>query len=119
MVCVNSAASAPPRLTPVTVNTVAPEFVSVRGIALLLLPTVCAGKLNEVGEKVVPATDVVVLMRVKTPPAFWDSTTRSCLPSPFRSAAAPGTGPPNCCGMTTMYGPNVPFPFPNATPILL
>jgi hypothetical protein len=119
-VCVNSPASAPPSVTLVTVNATAPLFVSVTGVALLLLPTVCAGKLNAAGEKVVPATDAVVLMRVKTPPSFCDGTTRSCLPSPFMSAAAAGEpGPPNCCGVMTMYGPNVPSPFPNATPILL
>jgi len=67
LVCVNSAASAPPRLTLVTVSAVAPEFVRVTGTALLLLPTACDGKLIEPGEKLVPGTDTVVLIRTKIP----------------------------------------------------
>jgi hypothetical protein len=46
---------------------VAPEFVRVTGTALLLLPTACDGKLIEPGEKLVPGTDTVVLIRTKIP----------------------------------------------------
>jgi hypothetical protein len=66
--CVNSPALAPLIDTPVTFNATAPELLRVIAVALLLLPTVCEGKIAEAGEKLVPATDAVVLITVKMLP---------------------------------------------------
>ena len=66
MVCENSLALAPLKITPVTVNAIAPVLVTVIGIELLVLPTICEAKLTDAGEKFAPAAGTVVLSKTKT-----------------------------------------------------
>jgi hypothetical protein len=61
LVCLNSPASAPVKVTLVTFSATAPVLVSVTGIGLLLVPTVCEGKLTDVGENFAPGTGTVEL----------------------------------------------------------
>jgi len=121
LVCLNSPAPAPPNVTLFTVSATAPVLVSITGVGLLLVPTVCAGKVTEAGENLVPGTGTVVLIRTKMLPIWPSMTTRSCLPSPFMSAACAKLIPPSNCepANKVMYGPNVPSPFPRKRPLSL
>lgn len=86
LVCLNSPSSAPPRVTLFTVSATAPVLVSVTGVGLLLVPTVCEGRVKEAGENFVPGTAAVELMRTNAT-ALGASMIKSGFPSPFISAA--------------------------------
>jgi len=86
-VCVNPPALAPLIDTPETVSATAPLLLSTIGEELLLLPTVCEGKVNDAGAKLAPGTDTVVLTRTKMAFAFASRTIKSGFPSPFMSTA--------------------------------
>ena len=86
LVWLNSPASAPPRSRRDR-QRYRPVLVKVTGIELLLVPTVCEGKVTDAG-KLAPTTETVVLISTKI--VFPGTTIRSCLPSPFMSAASSG-----------------------------
>jgi hypothetical protein len=86
LVSVNSPAFVPLKVTELTVKVTAPEFVSVTGVGLLLLPTVCEGNANDAGERLVPGVETVELISTKTV-SNGLSMIKSGFPSPFISAA--------------------------------
>jgi hypothetical protein len=66
-VWLNSPASAPPRVTLLTINATAPVLVSVTAVGLLVLPTVCAGKVTDAGENFVAGAGTVELSSTPAP----------------------------------------------------
>src|ERR1700722_10706229 len=86
LVCLNSPASAPPKVTLFTVNGMVPGLVTVTGVGLLPVPTTCEENVTEEGERLAPGPGAFELMSRKAVDRGL-AIIKSGLPSSFMSEA--------------------------------